>query len=151
MVSNYAFVSDKANGPFCRTIVISVWMLGFALSLAIDGLLVTIAPFDAALNRVVPTPLLIKMISLNHYTGFVRHPRTRKEVGKDVQVVLYETHMNRDIYNVVADCTTRRNHLEHEPHHVYLKLFTATGPLDFIVISILSPLRKTRTGLIISP
>lgn len=54
--------------------------------------------------------------------------------------------MANDVYTYVEKCPSCRKRRQHPTHQQLLQLFSPERPLEFVVMNILGPLPKTKTG-----
>ena len=110
------------------------------------GIICRRSNLDGALQRVVPLSLRERVLYLSHYQLLAGHPGGYKMYAT-LRREYYWPFMANDTYDFVRKCKscikvrgiTRR-------HSRKLKLFPATGPLDFVAMDFLGPLPRTKSG-----
>lgn len=119
-------------------------MPGSCYSYDRHGILVCTASLDGAVQTVVSNSLRPPLF-LAHYPKLTGHPSKRR-MYDTMRRELCRPHMGRKVYRTLGYCCKwARNRISLKEKRP-LKLFSANGPLQFLVMDILSLLPKTATG-----
>lgn len=110
------------------------------------GFLVRKSKLDCALQRVVPSALKSRLLYLSHYPRLAGHPggtRLYLTLRRDY----YWPSMGNDVHAVARDCASC-THMRGTVfnHQKCLKLFPASGSLEFVAMDLLGPLSKSKGG-----
>ena len=137
------FLREQASDPYCKRVAETVRIPGSQFEYNHQGYLLRKSSLDGALQKVVPLSLRSRVLYLSHYPRFSGHPGDIKNF-----LTLWTDHywplMANDVFSVSRDCRScaaaRGTRYRVQKH---MKLFPATGPLDFLAMDLLGPLPRT--------
>ena len=145
-ISVEEFLRAQAGDAFCRFAAKTVGTPSSKFDIDRYGFLVRKSPLDGTLQRVVPTQLRPRVLYLAH------HPRLAGPPGATpmyytLRREYYWPHMASDSFSTVRNCTScaaiRGTLVKSQKD---LKLFPATGPLEFVAMDLLGPCPRPRTA-----
>ena len=140
------FLEEQSKDPFCKAKAETVGEANSNFDYDRYGFLVRRSPLDGALQRVVPKSLQARVLHAAHYPRLAGHPggtRMYLTLRRDY----YWPHMANDAYATVKSCRScNKNRGTAAKHQKLLKLFPASGPLEFVAMDLLGPLPKTKRG-----
>jgi Integrase zinc binding domain len=111
-----------------------------------DGILVRIAPLDKSRQIVVPWSLRPRLLWLEHFPVVAAHPGVSK-MYEAMRRRFYCRNMHKEVEETVRHCTVcAKNRVTERKRTSFLKLFPASGPLEFVAMVILDPLPKPEHG-----
>jgi Integrase zinc binding domain/RNase H-like domain found in reverse transcriptase len=111
-----------------------------------DGILVRIAPLDGSRQIVVPWSLRPRILWLEHFPVVAAHPGVSKMYAA-MRRRFYWRKMCKKVEETVRHCTVcAKNRVTERKRNSFLKLFQASGPLEFVAMDILGPLPKPEHG-----
>jgi Integrase zinc binding domain len=94
------------------------------------GVLVRRAPLDGSIQILVPASLRPKLLHLEYFPRTAGHPGTTR-MFRSMRKNYFWSGMANDVAEIVTS---------------FLKLFPASGPLEYVSMDILGPLPKTDHG-----
>lgn len=110
------------------------------------GLIVRIAPIDKAIQIVLPSALRSRALHLANHTPVAGHPSISRQYYTMRRTFFWPS-MAADIAGVSKTChACAKERTKLRLHQAPLKLFPATGPLEFVAIDILGPLPRSSKG-----
>jgi transposase InsO family protein len=111
-----------------------------------DGILVRVAPLDRSRQIVVPRSLGPRLLRLEHFPVVAAHPRVSKMYAA-MRRRFYWRNMHKEVEETVRHCTVcANNRVTERKRTSLLKLFPASGPLEFVAMDICGPMPKTEHG-----
>jgi Integrase zinc binding domain len=111
-----------------------------------DGILVRIAPLDGSRQIVISGSLRPRILWLEHFPVVAAHPGVSKMYAA-MRRRFYWSNMYKEVEETVRHCTVcAKNRVKERKRTSFLKLFRASGPLEFVAMDILGPLPKTEHG-----
>ena len=139
-------IAEQAKDEYCRSVAESVGKRSSSFAYDRNGVLVRKSRLDGTLQKVVPESLRARILYLSHYPRLAGHPggtRMYYTMRRD----FYWPLMANDVHATVRDCEscakTRGTQYKHQRK---MKMFPASGPLEFVAMDILGPLPKTDGG-----
>ena len=140
------FLNEQATDPFCRKKAEAVGEKDSQFDYDRYGILVRKSNLDGALQRVVPVSLRARLLHTTHYPRLAGHPGGIR-MYYSLRREYYWPHMANDVFMTVRDCVScARNRATVQKFQKFMKLFPASGPLEFVAMDLLDPLRKTTRG-----
>jgi Integrase zinc binding domain len=110
------------------------------------GILVRIAPLDGSRQIVVPWSLRPCLLWLEHFPVVAAHPGVSKMYAA-MRRRFYWRNMHKEVEETVRHYTVcAKNRVKERKRTSFLKLFPASGPLEFVAMDILGPLPKPEHG-----
>ncbi|CAN8070204.1 unnamed protein product [Agarophyton chilense] len=145
-VTREEFLREKAQDAYCRTLADQIRFKGSLLDVDHIGYIMRRSTLDGSLQKVVPKALHTRVLYLAHYSQLSGHPGATR-MYYTLKQQFYWPHMAHDVYTFVGQCESCvRTRGGIRKHRKYLKMFPAAGPLEFVAIDLLGPLRKTKNG-----
>ena len=139
-------LKEQASDPFCKAKLHQVGDKGSSFEINRQGVLGRISPLDGTFQKVVPKSLQARILHAAHYPVLAGHPGATR-MYYTLRKNYYWPHMAFDALSVAARCEScaqvRGTQFRHQR---LLKLFPATGPLEFVAMDLLGPLSKTKNG-----
>jgi Integrase zinc binding domain len=95
---------------------------------------------------VVPWSLRPRLLWLENFPVVAAHPGVLKMYAA-MRLRFYWNNMHKEVEEIVRRCTVcAKNRVTERKRTSFLKLFPASGPLEFVAMDILGPLPKTEHG-----
>jgi Integrase zinc binding domain len=111
-----------------------------------DGILVRIAPLDGSRQIVVSWSLQPHLLWQEHFPVVTAHPWVSKMYAA-MRRRFYWRNMYKEVEETVRHCTVcEKNPVKERKRTSFLKLFPASGTLEFVAMDILGPLPKMEYG-----
>lgn len=112
-----------------------------------NGILITTASIDRALEKVVPVTLRVGVLYLSHYPTLPGHGQKRRMYStRRCESPFFWPHIANAVYTIVHKCCSWAQKGSHVTHKQKIQLFIAAGPRNLVDTDILGPLPRTMTG-----
>jgi Integrase zinc binding domain len=110
------------------------------------GVLVRRAPLDGSIQILVPASLRPNLLHLEHFPRTAGHPGITR-MFRLMRKNYFWSERAHDVAETVRNCSTcAKNRVKERKRTSFLKLFPASGPLEYVFMDILCPLPKTDHG-----
>ena len=147
-ISVEEFLQEQARDPYCQERMEKLGLEEEGAVFEIDqfGILCRRAKLDGAMQKVVPKTLRDRLLYLSHYPRLAGHPG-QSTMYNSLRRQFFWPFMANDVYQMVKECRScaavRGTPFRHQK---FLKLFPATGPMEFVAMDFLGPLPKSHSG-----
>lgn len=136
------FIDEQANDSCCCQVSPTVRFIGLTYGYDRNGFLRQTEHIDRAVQKVVHTSLRERLLYKSNYVILAEHPCERRMHNK-VRRKYYWLHMANEIYTTLTGCRECLCNKLFEKHRRPLQIFSAGGPLLFVVMVSLIPVQKT--------
>ena len=139
-------IRAQARDHLCKLFRDTVGLPGTEYSTDVRGLLVRTSPIGQSIQIVAPKAMRNRIMYFAHNSMHAGHPGSSR-MYSTLRRSYYWPNMAGDIQDYVAKCTSCAKTKETQyraPRELHL--FTASEPLSFIALDLLSPLPKSQNG-----